>query len=64
MHICEVHLGLVAQETRVLTLRTDRAFRARLDSRQCTIRVVAPEAVDQGFDWVKLSSSLRQFPGE
>jgi len=64
MHIREVYFALVAQETVVLTLSRDRTWSGRLDGRQCTVRIVTPEAVDQGFDWVKLSSSLRQFCGE
>ena len=51
MHIREVHFGLVAQETRVLTRRRNLTHRRNLalgclDGRHCTIRVVAPEAVD------------------
>ena len=67
VYIREIHFGFMTQEAWVLPLRMVRTLSGRLSRRLSsdrTIRVVAPEAVDQGFDWVELASSLCQFRGE
>lgn len=59
----------MAQEARMLSIgmRLTRGMARVVDQiggSHCTIRVVASEAVNQGFDWVKLSPSLRKVQGE